>query len=89
LAIEKEFKAIMAKRGMDVPRIHDLPKSAEIVGMDLSDEEESELEEVTLFNINARYEDYKNMFYKKATVIYTTKWKEIGRKWFERLEGML
>ena len=33
-----------------------------------------QLREITSYNIEARYDDYKLSFYKKATKEYTSKW---------------
>jgi len=43
----------------------------------LSKTQEKNLSEITSFNINARYEDYKHAFYKKATRAYALKWIKI------------
>lgn len=37
----------------------------------LSEEQENFLDDVTTFNIKARYPDYKNRFYRKATREFT------------------
>jgi hypothetical protein len=39
-----------------------------------SDEHSDWLDKVTYFNINARYDDYKNDFYKKCTPEFTEYW---------------
>lgn len=49
------------------PRIHELYKLALKCGLELSDEQKDALQYITLFNIEARYEEYKREFYKKCT----------------------
>ena len=68
LVIEKLLKAYYVKRvGERVPRIHDLTKIAELGGATLSEEQKDFLDEVSTFNIKARYPDYKQRFARKAT----------------------
>lgn len=40
----------------------------------------SQLNEITTFNIEARYDDYKLSFYKKANKEYAEEWSEICEK---------
>ncbi|MDR0823059.1 MAG: HEPN domain-containing protein [Endomicrobium sp.] len=75
LMIEKLLKAVFVKNnpdGTSTPRIHDLPYLAEKAKLTLTDEKESDLEMITSFQINARYEDFKFSFYKRCTKEYTT-----------------
>lgn len=69
---------------IEIPHIHDLTKIAEKANLVLSEEEKDSLDEVTTFNIKARYPDYKSRFFRKATreftESYVTKIKEF-RKW--------
>jgi len=85
LVIEKLLKAYHVKNvDVSVPPIHDLTKIAEKADLTLSENQKDFLDEVTTFNIKARYPDYKNRFFKKATreftEIYITKIKEF-RQW--------
>jgi len=85
LVIEKLLKAYHVKNvDISVPPIHDLTKIAEKANLPLSERQKDFLDEVTTFNIKARYPDYKNRFYRKATKefagIYITKIKEF-RQW--------
>jgi HEPN domain-containing protein len=69
LVVEKLLKAYFVKTvDAKVPRTHDLLKIAQKANMDLTEEQKDFLDEVTTFNIKARYPDYKNRFYRKATV---------------------
>ena len=85
LVLEKLLKAYHVKNvNIEIPHIHDLTKIAEQANLVLSEEEKDSLDEVTTFNIKARYPDYKSRFFRKATreftESYVTKIKEF-RKW--------
>ena len=68
LVIEKLLKAYYVKNAdISAPPIHDLSKIAEKGNLALSEKQKDFLDEVTTFNIKARYPDYKNRFYRKAT----------------------
>lgn len=45
---------------------------AEKCNLELTDEQVEKLQIITQFNISARYDDYKESFYKKCTDEYTT-----------------
>lgn len=85
LVIEKLLKAYYVKNiDISAPPIHDLTKIAEKTALTLSENQKDFLDEVTTFNIKARYPDYKNRFYRKATKefaeSYISRIKEF-RKW--------
>jgi len=72
LVIEKLLKAYHVKNvDSSTPPIHDLTKIAEKANLPLSESQKDFLDEVTTFNIKARYPDYKNRFYRKATKEFT------------------
>ena len=72
LVIEKLLKAYhIGNIPTDSPQIHNLLKIAESAGLELADDKRSFLDEVTAFNIRARYPDYKNRFYKTANREFT------------------
>jgi len=72
LVIEKIFKAIYVKNVDDnVLFIHDLVRIAEKAKLGLTQEQKDILDTLTLFNIKARYPDYKKEFYKKCTKGFT------------------
>jgi HEPN domain-containing protein len=78
LVVEKHLKAIIVtKSDNSAPTSHDLVYLAKFAGLSLSKTQEKNLSEITSFNINARYEDYKHAFYKKATRTYSIKWIKI------------
>jgi len=72
LVIEKLLKAYYVKViDSNVPQIHHLLQIAERIGIGLSEDQKDFLLEVTTFNLKARYPDYKQRFYKKATKKFT------------------
>lgn len=67
LCIEKLLKACYVKEVDTVaPRIHDLYKLAIRCSLVLTEKQMDALQYVTLFNIEARYEEYKREFYQKC-----------------------
>ena len=77
LVIEKLLKAYYVQRvDSDYPMIHNLLRIAEKAGLDLTDEQQEFFSTVTGFNINARYDDYKQSFYRKCTPEFTSIWIE-------------
>ena len=87
LVIEKLLKAYYIKNIQEHPiPIHDLTRIAAKAGVECSDEVLNQLDTITTFNINARYEDVKQIFYLKCTEEFTKTW--IGhiieiRKWIK------
>lgn len=81
LGIEKALKGYITYIDKDVPYIHNLYKLATYAGLSISDKDE--LDEISSFNLEARYDEYKYKLYKKANKEYTNKWivkcKEIHR----------
>lgn len=75
LAIEKLLKAIWAARvGGVPPHTHRLTLLAEKAAIELTPEQQSLLEAVTDFNMEARYPDEKFSFKKKCTRGFTQKY---------------
>ncbi len=74
LVIEKLLKAIYVKQvDSNPPRIHDLLRLTERAGLDTTEEQKDLLDLITTFNINARYPDYKQIFYNKCDYDFTIK----------------
>lgn len=85
LAVEKALKAKLASLDKEIPYTHDLKKlfllcgfSEHAEGFDVND-----LVEITTFNLEARYDDYKLEFYKKATKEYTELWSKKAQLVFD------
>ena len=77
LAIEKILKAKIVSLDKKITYTHDLSRLAKEGNLPLNEELVSQLNEITTFNIEARYDDYKLSFYNKATKEYTKKWIKI------------
>lgn len=89
MVIEKLLKALYAKNNKGAPyapKTHDLLYLAEKLNIELTEEQEITLNEITTFNLSTRYDDYKRAFYNKCTDEYTeeqiNKIKEV-RAWLE------
>jgi len=94
LTIEKILKAIFTdKMDKTPPFSHNLVYLSEKAGLELNDENLELLEEVSDFNLEARYPDDKFSFYKKSTMEFTeNKLKRIERlkKWlFQKLQSSI
>lgn len=89
LTLEKILKALIVHHKSEIyPPIHSLTKLAQEAGIKLNKEQNNEFDEITSFNIKARYDDVKFSFYKKATKDYANIWfsKIRGyKKWLESL----
>jgi len=83
LSIEKILKAIIVKSTKAAPPfIHDLVRLAERAALPLSELQKNELAEITTFNVEARYNDYKMSFRKKAK-------KQFSLKYLKKTKEML
>lgn len=89
ISLEKLLKALYLKRNdKNPPFIHNLYRLAELSNIEISNEYADWLDEITSFNINARYDDYKKEFYNLCTKEYANKWInriEIIRKWIKQM----
>jgi len=75
LVIEKLLKAIYVKKfGQHAILSHDLLRLAKLSSLDVSEQQAEWLDEITTFNINARYDNYKDNFAKICTKDYANKW---------------
>ncbi|HOX75384.1 MAG TPA: HEPN domain-containing protein [Bacteroidales bacterium] len=88
IVIERLMKAcIVRKTGLHAPLTHDLTKLANLSGLQFTEEYLDWLDTITTFNINARYDSYKEAFYKKCTFDFTIEWIEkikILRLWIKQ-----
>ncbi|OGS17604.1 MAG: hypothetical protein A2219_01185 [Elusimicrobia bacterium RIFOXYA2_FULL_50_26] len=88
LSIEKLLKAVFVKsRKAAPPLIHDLVRLGEKTGIPLSEGIKNDLAEISTFNIQARYDDYKLSFYLKADRQFALKYVSITRellKWLNK-----
>ena len=90
LALEKIIKALYISNLDDSPPyIHNLKLLVKMSKIKVSDEEIRELDEISEFNVAARYDDYKYEIYKRATEDYTKKWIGIGKRLYEKYKQSL
>ncbi|MCK4661923.1 MAG: HEPN domain-containing protein [Bacteroidales bacterium] len=75
LVIEKLLKAIYVKN-LQCHAIftHDLLRLANKIDLNITDEQQEWLDKITTFNLNARYDNYKQNFYKLCTKEFTDEW---------------
>ncbi len=87
LVIEKLSKAVYVKKKEDYPPlIHDLRRLLEKAEINLTEKQVITFDTISRFNINARYDDYKQRFYKLCTEEFTSNWiNEINtiREWIK------
>lgn len=75
LALEKLLKALIVNKQNTYPLpIHKLARLAKIAGIKLTEKQTEDLNEITTFNIEARYDILKEQLYKKADKIFTEKY---------------
>jgi len=83
LVIEKLLKAYYVKtKDKEPPFIHNLSRIAEKAELPLTEAQLDILDTITTFNIRARYDDYKLLFYKKCTPEFT-------KFWIEKIEDLI
>ncbi len=85
LAIEKLLKALILKENKEILYIHDLVRLAKITNLPQTEDVLDSLREITTFNIETRYDDYKLSFYHKANKEYTQKWMQICEKLYHTI----
>lgn len=72
--MKKLLKALYAKNNVSAPyapKAHDLLYLAEKINLEVTEKQANDLVEITKFNLNTRYDDYKREFYNKCTDEYT------------------
>ncbi|MDO9580935.1 MAG: HEPN domain-containing protein [Bacteroidales bacterium] len=75
LVIEKLLKALYVKRLQKHPVFsHDLLRLAKKIDVELPAGYDEWLDEITTFNLNARYDNYKQSFHKLCTIDFSNKW---------------
>ena len=87
IVIEKLIKAsVVITRKDHAPFTHDLRRLSKLSEIEFNEEYKRWLDTITTFNLNARYDDYKQYFYKKCTSEYANKWIsniKILREWIK------
>lgn len=89
LSTEKLLKAYYVRRFKKyAPFTYNLYRLAELNEIELTDEYSDWLDNITSFNMNARYDDYKREFFLLCTADYTSEWVEkfkILRTWIKQM----
>jgi HEPN domain-containing protein len=89
LVVEKLLKAYYIRtQEVFPPLIHDLKRIGEKAGILFDKDKEVIIETISQFNIRARYDDYKQEFYRLCTREYTVEWIEkikIIRIWIKAM----
>lgn len=85
LVIEKLLKAVYVKvHKKHAIHGHVLLRLTSSLGLELDSDKEEWLDQITTFNLNARYDSYKQEFYKLCTKEFALGWKskiEELREW--------
>jgi HEPN domain-containing protein len=75
LVIEKLLKAHYVKKHQKHSFFtHDLLRLSQKVELELTEEQEEWLDEISTFNLNTRYDNYKQEFKNRCTLEFTTHW---------------
>ena len=75
IVVEKLIKAYVVKStGYHAPFTHDLRHLAKKGGLELPSDKAHYLDVITGFNINARYDSFKEDFYKRCTPEFSEEW---------------
>jgi len=78
LSLEKLLKAIFVKnQETHSPFSHDLLFLSQKSKIVLDQKQKQELDEISTFNVRARYDNIKRQFHKRANKVYTVKWLKI------------
>ena len=90
LVIEKTLKAINIKvNDTYPPPTHKLISLANLSKLELTKEHKLYLTEITTFNVEARYDIFKEKLYKKATSKFTRKYLDITKELFVQFKRLL
>lgn len=83
LTLEKILKGLFVKFNNDsAPYIHDLAKLGNLAGLNLTDEQITNLRIISQFNIAGRYDNFKQEFYKQCTKAYAEKYLSITNHFY-------
>ena len=89
LTIEKLLKGLVVKQiKKSAPFTHDLFYLSKLAELNLTSEQKKYLEEITKFNIRARYDNVKLAFYETCTKSYAEKYLKISNDlylWLKKL----
>ena len=88
LVIEKLIKALYVKqKKTHAVHGHDLLRLMSKLDVHLTEEQKDWLDRLTTFNLNARYDSYKQEFYRLCTKEFAEEWKNVIdtlREWLKK-----
>jgi len=84
LVLEKVLKAVLLLREKEIIWTHNLTLLAKRAEITLTEDEMKELNEISTFNIEARYENIKSEFYLKANKKFASSWVIICNKFYKK-----
>ena len=88
LVLEKLLKGLIVKKTKQSPLpVHNLVKLATLTDLKLTDKAKLDLREISTFNVQARYDDIKLSFYKKATKKFAEKYFQKTREYCQWLKS--
>lgn len=89
LSIEKILKSLIVKQTkINAPYTHNLIDLAKRIGIKFSEDDKNLLADLTEFNLETRYPEWKKEFYRKATKKYTENYFNQSaelQKWLKKL----
>lgn len=89
LVLEKLIKAIILVNHKELIYTHNVLNLARQAGLAISSKQEKELKEITSFNLEARYDNEKFSFYKKAKKQFADQWIAICQSYANDWEGLV
>lgn len=89
LTIERLFKALIVKNDKEIIPTHNLSHLSKIIGLEMTSQQQDQIKKISSFNIEARYDDYKENFYHKATQDFTQKWSKVCEELYQWLKNQL
>lgn len=82
LVLEKTLKSLIVQRGEVPDPVHNLVKLSNQAKIKLGEAQNKDFVEISTFNIEARYDDIKQSFYKKANKEFVQKWAKKCEEYF-------
>lgn len=90
LTLEKILKALYVSiKDEAPPYVHNLKQISQATGLKFSENELNQLDEMSEFNVSARYEEHKYKIYKKATKEYAEIWMSIGKDFYNKFKNKI
>ncbi|WP_374756482.1 HEPN domain-containing protein [Dyadobacter sediminis] len=77
IVLEKLLKAVVVNvTKSHAPFTHDLLRLAKLTQIEFTSEQLDWMDTITTFNLNTRYDSYKQLFYLKCNLEFTEEWFE-------------